>query len=102
MSDERVCYAGDLSTDVIGKMIRVTVKRDHMTSIIEDVVVAVLHQSSRRAAEPDRSWSSAEIAEEKQTTIFFKNTQWRPFSLLGLTRDTGITVEDTRPVEVLP
>lgn len=60
MADDRKCYAGDLTSDVLGKVVRVKV--DERT-VIEDVVLLVEHRLG--------------IADAPVTRIMFENVVGR-------------------------
>lgn len=77
-------YAGDLTSDHIGRTVRIETKRGHVTSIVEDTLTGVMHATER---------------EQVTTTLRFKNTTWTSGALLDV-QDVGLTVGHTHPVEV--
>lgn len=103
MADERKCFAGDLSSDAIGKTLRLTYKRGAVTSTIEDVVVRVLHEQPALPAYP----SAADLidAARTETRIWFRSTAFNVWNkgLLGLNvpTDAGLAVDHDTVVEVL-
>lgn len=98
MADERKCFAGDLSSDALGKSVRVTYKIGNITSTVEDVLREVRH-----TAEFSAYLTAAEIVDgpKRTTELFFLNTNWSTGSL-GFYREVGLTVGDTVEVTVLP
>lgn len=103
MSDERKCFAGDLISDAIGKTVRVPFKNGAVSSVVEDVLVGVVHESVLRREDPTRVYTESRYsAEAKVTTLFFHNTKWRPSSIIhGAAPDRGLTVPDETEVTVL-
>lgn len=93
MADKRECFAGDITSDAIGKTVRVTVERERVTSTLEDTVKEVTHYTMQESGKPF-------------TRIRFHHTKWPQAGLLGTTlgqsTDTGLVLEDTHLVEVLP
>lgn len=87
MADERKCYSGDLTSDAIGKTVRVTYTTGRITSTVEDVLREVRHHLTGPG--------------QRRTTLFFENTRWTSGALLNVT-EAGLTVKDTDLVEVLP
>lgn len=87
MADERTCYAGDLTSDAIGKRVRVTYGPETARTTITDVLIGVEHRKREK---------------EITTTLFFQRTTFRPASLLGMNDDRGLTVGHTEHIEVFP
>lgn len=95
MSDERKCYAGDLSSDALGKTVRVTYKNGNIESTVTDVLREVRHHMVGGG----RGIPSPPVA---KTTMFFEGTRWTENAGLLVSREVGLTVDDTLEVTVLP
>jgi hypothetical protein len=96
MADERVCYAGDLTTDHIGRRVRVETKRGNVTSIVEDVVRQVRHFQEPATGVGPRASESIKYSE-----IYFVGTRYTTGSALLSVRECGLTVEHTTRVVIL-
>lgn len=82
MADERTLYAGDLTSDQIGKTIRVKV---NATTTVEDKLTAVRH---------------ARYGERTTTTLWFASTR-SGVGILFMSSENGYVVDDTAHVRVL-
>jgi hypothetical protein len=106
MSDERKCFAGDLISDAIGKTVRVPFKDGTISSVIEDVLVGVVHESVLRRQDPTRGAHEGirpplSVVEEQTSSPsaqFHTATLCRPAADRGLTvpDETEVTVSDER------
>lgn len=83
MADERTLFAGDLTTDQIGRKIRIQATP---TTTVEDVLTQVLHHKDASALVSLR------------TTVWFRDTR---YTLGILISDQGVTVPHTEKVVVL-
>ncbi len=98
MADERKCYAGDLTSDAIGKTIRFEDGDPNRRTTYTDVLMAVEHkqESLRGTLYPEKF--------KTVTVLHLKGTHWtRGTGMFGLPSptDVGLTVDDTLLVEVL-
>jgi hypothetical protein len=84
MADERKCFAGDLTSDVLGKVIRLRV--DGQT-VIEDVVINVEH--------------SIGIHGEPVTFVAFENVVARR-RIADVAGSSSFVVDHTEEATVLP
>lgn len=97
MADVRICYAGDLTSDAIGKQIRFEAGPDHSRTIFIDVLTHVEHRRERT------NGHEYPAKFEVVTIVHLERTTWREAGLFGAGtgRDVGLSIPHTSTVEVL-
>ncbi|MCU1441110.1 MAG: hypothetical protein JWP85_2107 [Rhodoglobus sp.] len=85
MADQRTCYAGDLTSDAIGKTVVVTYGPPNRRTTLTEVLTAVMHRKVEAVV---------------STTMFFRGTSFATQSILGPSLDQGLTVGHTEQIEV--
>lgn len=100
MADKRTCYAGDLTSDAIGKTIRFEAGNETARTVYTDILVAVTH----RREEPANLTALDILNPKFVTTLHLQRLKWTKGTMFGMSigEDVGIAVDHTLIVEILP